>query len=61
MSQLISDEMLEAVAVCCPYDEVASRVLERAGDSADRVSMLAHFSTDPEPWSEIAREINGRG
>ena len=57
MTGLISDEMLEAIAVCAPMDRVAERVRERCGDLADRVSLLAHWSRDPEPWAEVAREL----
>ncbi|TMA30686.1 MAG: LLM class F420-dependent oxidoreductase [Deltaproteobacteria bacterium] len=57
MTRLISDEMLEAVAVCAPMDRVAERVRERCGRLADRVSLLAHWSRDPEPWAEVAREL----
>ncbi len=57
MTDLISDEMLEAIAVCAPMDRVAERVRERCGDLADRVSLLAHWSRDPEPWAEVAREL----
>ena len=47
--------MLEAIAVCAPMSRVAERVRERCGDLADRVSLLAHWSRDPEPWAEVAR------
>src|SRR5262249_14927573 len=51
MTALISDEILEAVAVCAPMNRVAARVRERCGARADRVSLLAHWSRDPEPWA----------
>jgi probable F420-dependent oxidoreductase len=57
MTALISDEMLEAIAVCAPMSQVAARVRERCGALADRVSLLAHWSRDPEPWAEVAREL----
>ncbi|MGI9590668.1 MAG: LLM class flavin-dependent oxidoreductase, partial [Myxococcota bacterium] len=60
MTSLISDEMLEAVAICCPMGEVAQRVHERCGHLADRVSLLAHWARDPEPWAEVARELADR-
>src|SRR5262249_44292317 len=58
MTGLISDESLETVAVCAPMDRVAARVRERCGQIADRVSLLAHWSRDPEPWAEVARELS---
>ena len=57
MTGLISDEMLETIAVCAPMDRVAERVRERCGGLADRVSLLAHWSRDPGPWAEVAREL----
>jgi len=60
MTSLVSDEMLEAIAVCAPMDRVAERVRERCGHAADRVSLLAHWSGDPEPWADVARELAGR-
>jgi probable F420-dependent oxidoreductase len=57
MTGLISDEILEAVAICCPLDEVAGRVRARYGDVAQRVSLVAHWARDPKPWADIAREL----
>src|SRR5262245_6612885 len=56
MARLVSDEMLEAIAVCCPLGEVAERVRRRCA-GAERVSLVAHWARDPEPWAEIAREL----
>jgi probable F420-dependent oxidoreductase len=57
MTALISDQMLEAIAVCAPMNRVAARVRERCGALADRVSLLAHWSRNPEPWADVAREL----
>ena len=57
MTALITDEMLEAIAVCAPMNQVAERVRERCGALADRVSLLAHWSRDPEPWADVARQL----
>jgi probable F420-dependent oxidoreductase len=59
MTGLITDEMLEEIAICCPLDQVAARVLARYGDVAQRVSLVAHWSRDPAPWAAIARELAG--
>ncbi len=61
MASLVTDEMLETIAVCCPMHEVAARVRERCGSTVDRVSLVAHFSADPEPWAAAARELSGNG
>ena len=59
MTGLVTDEMLEAIAVCAPIGQVAARVRERCGPLADRVSLLAHWSSDPEPWADVARQLAG--
>lgn len=61
MAGLVSDEILETIAVCAPLSEVARRVRERCGDAADRVSLVAHWSADPEPWSDVVRELRAGG
>ena len=58
MTKLVSDEILEAVAVCAPMDQVAARVRERCGAHADRVSLVAHFNKANEGWSEVARDLS---
>lgn len=57
MAGLISDEMLEAIAICAPLDHVAERLRARYGGIAQRVSPVAHWARDPEPWAAIAREL----
>jgi probable F420-dependent oxidoreductase len=57
MTGLISDAMLEEIAICCPLDRVAGEVRARYGDLVQRVSLVAHWSRDPEPWAAIAREL----
>ena len=61
MAELVSDEILETIAVCCPMSEVADRVRARCGAVADRVSLVAHWAQDPEAWADAARALNGRG
>jgi hypothetical protein len=57
MAGLVTDEVLEEIAICCPMNEVADRVRKRAAGVAERVSLVAHWSRDPEPWAEVAREL----
>jgi probable F420-dependent oxidoreductase len=57
MAGLVTDEMLETLAVCCPMGEVARRVRERAAGVAERVSLVAHWARDPEPWADVVREL----
>jgi len=59
MNALISDELLEEIAVCAPIGEVAKRVFERAQGRADRVSLVAHWTRDPELWDDVVRDLSG--
>jgi probable F420-dependent oxidoreductase len=57
MAGLVSDEILEAIAVCGPLDEIAQRVRARCGDFADRVSLVAPYGAEPEKWADVARAL----
>ncbi len=57
MAALIDDEILEAVAVCGPRDQIADRIRERYAEFADRVSLVAPYAADPERWIEVARAL----
>jgi len=58
MNGLISDELLEEIAVCAPIGEVAKRVRERAQGRADRVSLVAHWNSDPDLWDDVVRDLS---
>jgi hypothetical protein len=45
--------MLNAFAVVCPIDEVATRVKARFGDVVDRFSFYAPYPMEPERWAEV--------
>jgi probable F420-dependent oxidoreductase len=57
MAGLVSDEMLEAVAVCAPPRELAAKLRERTQGVADRVSLVAPWAPDPARWSELIHEL----
>jgi probable F420-dependent oxidoreductase len=53
MGELISDEMLDAFAVVCPIDQVATQVKARYGDVVDRFSFYAPYKIEPEEWKAL--------
>ena len=57
MSALVSDELLEAVAICAPIGKVADRVRARAQGRASRVSLVAHWARDPDLWDDVVRDL----
>jgi probable F420-dependent oxidoreductase len=58
MAELVSDELLEAIAVCAPVGEIAKGVRERLDGLADRVSLVAHWTKDPDMWDDIVRDLS---
>jgi probable F420-dependent oxidoreductase len=61
MASLISDEVLDAVAIVAPPDEVAGAVEERYGTVLDRIALNAPYSVDPEMWAEIVADLQWSG
>ena len=59
MALRIDDDLLEEIAVCAPIGEVAGRVRERCAGVADRVSLVAHWTKDPDLWDDVVRELRG--
>jgi hypothetical protein len=59
MAGLVTDEMLEAIAVCAPPRLLAAKLRERTQGVADRVSLVAPWAPDPARWSEVIRELRG--
>ena len=57
MTDLISDEVLETIAVVGPREEVAQRIHERLDGIADGVSLTHNRAPDPSQWADIVPEI----
>ena len=58
MNALISDELIDAIAVTGPIGEVAKKVRERCQGRTDRVSLVAHWNQDPDIWDDVIRDLN---
>lgn len=58
MNALISDELLDEIAVCAPVGEVAKKVRERCQGRANRVSLVAHWTRDPDLWDDVVRDLS---
>jgi probable F420-dependent oxidoreductase len=59
MGELIDDDVLDAFAVVCPLDKVASEVLGRFGGLVDRYSFYAPYKVDPELWKDVVAGFHG--
>ncbi|NNF54793.1 MAG: LLM class flavin-dependent oxidoreductase [Acidimicrobiales bacterium] len=63
MEQTITDEMVENFAVVCRWDEMADRLIERYGRSAERVALYLlddELRRNPAAlgkWGEVARAV----
>ncbi len=54
MAALVSDEMLHAMAIVAPPDEVADRIIDRYGALIDRVALNTPYALDADIASGIA-------
>ena len=57
MAALVHDDLLEAVAIVAPPDEVAPAIEERYGPLLDRIALNAPYAADPDLWLQIARDL----
>ena len=57
MTGLISEEILEAIAVVGPRDEIATKIIERLEGIADSVSLTHNRYPDPSYWADIVQEL----
>ena len=53
MGELIDDDVLNAFAVVCPLDKVATEVRNRFEGMIDRFSFYAPYKVDPEAWKDV--------
>jgi len=58
MTELISDEVLEAFSIVSPLDEVGARVTRRFGDVVDRFSVYAPYALDGECRRMIRTQLS---
>jgi probable F420-dependent oxidoreductase len=61
MAALVPDDLLDAVAIVAPPDEVAGAIEERYGTLLDRIALNAPYSVDPEMWAEIVTDLQWSG
>ncbi len=59
MAALITDEILEEVAVVGPRHEIASKLVQRLEGIADGVSLTHNRAPDPGHWADIVASLKG--
>ncbi len=57
MTHLISDEIMDAIAVVGPRDEIAPRIHEKLAGIADRVNLVARYTSDESEWEDIVHQL----
>ena len=57
MAALISDEILEKIAVVGPIEEIGGKLRARCEKFADRVSLVAPSVADPAYWADVVRAL----
>ena len=57
MTSLIDDEVLEAIAVVGPRNEIAGKLAARLDGIADGVSLTHNRAPDPEQWADIVSDL----
>jgi probable F420-dependent oxidoreductase len=57
MAALVSDDVVDAVAVVAAPDDVADAIVARYGRLLDRVALNAPYTADPELWADIAADL----
>jgi len=60
MAELIDDEVLHALAVVGPRDEIADKLTARMDGIADAVSLTHNRAPDPESWADIVATLRER-
>jgi probable F420-dependent oxidoreductase len=57
MAEVVHDDLLHAVAVVAPPDQVAAEIRRRYGTVLDRVALNAPYAADPGIWQQIAADL----
>jgi probable F420-dependent oxidoreductase len=57
MTGLVSDEMLEAIAVVGPRREIAGKLRARLDGVADAVSLTHNRAPDPSHWADVVADL----
>jgi hypothetical protein len=57
MADLISDEILESIAVVGPRKEIAAKLNERLDGIANGVSLTHNRAPDPSQWADVVADL----
>lgn len=57
MTDLISDDILNAIAVVGPRGEIAAAITKRLEGIADSVALTNNRAPDPEQWADVVQDL----
>ena len=57
MANLITDDILNAIAIVGPRDEIAPRIRAKLEGVAHRVNLVARYTTDEADWVDIVSQL----
>jgi hypothetical protein len=57
MAELITPEMLDAFVVQATYDKLPDALAQRCAGLADRVSLRARQTVDPDAWRSLVADV----
>ena len=53
MGRVVTDEVLDAFAVCGSTKDLPGRIISRFGDLVDRLAFYTPYDTDPDRWADV--------
>lgn len=59
MTNLITEDILDAIAIVGPREEIAPRIHAKLKGVANRVNLVARYTTDENDWQDIVRQLKG--
>ncbi len=59
MAELVTDDMVNAVAVVAPVDELGRRLRERYSGRLDRIGVYPAVSLNPDDWAKVLEGLKG--
>ncbi len=60
MTNLVNDEVIDAIAVVAPREEIAPRIRQKLGGIVDRVNLVARYTPDEKDWYDVVAQLNTR-
>jgi probable F420-dependent oxidoreductase len=57
MSDVVSDAMLDAIAIVAPRESIAPRIREKYGGIADRINLVARYTNADDDWRDVVAAL----